>query len=230
MTLWTRESAEADDSSILKWDAVTMQQKRGPTTFAGIILIAPFSSLPSLLLTYRIGGLLPLLLPLRPFPYLGNLLTSQVLDSWRSGDRLAAYYRRLRSLSHSSSPLSTKEGMGNGSLQLLHAVNDADIPYHETEKICKRMFRDDGVGVDGHGEVAEEDQQKQYHSQEMKCLGEDGKGPARVLEAPQEDDYSPRVRIEIVQYGGEFESIHCPPNPFTNPFQRFPPLTMISTK
>ncbi|KAI7200628.1 hypothetical protein KC318_g4331 [Hortaea werneckii] len=205
MTLWTRESAEADDDdddSRLKWDAVTMQQKRDPTTFAGIILIAPFSSLPSLLLTYRIGGLIPLLLPLRPFPYLGNLLTSQVLDSWRSGDRLAAYYRRLRSLSHSSSPLSTKEGMGNGSLQLLHAVNDADIPYHETEKICQRVFRDDGVGVDGHGEVAEEDQQEQYYSQEMKCLGEDGKGPARVLEAPQEDDYSPRVRIEIVQYGG----------------------------
>ncbi|KAI6824145.1 hypothetical protein KC342_g11719, partial [Hortaea werneckii] len=205
MTLWTRESAEADDDdddSRLKWDGVAMQQKRDPTTFAGIILIAPFSSLPSLLLTYRIGGLIPLLLPLRPFPYLGNLLTSQVLDSWRSGDRLAAYYRRLRSLSYSPTSSSTKEGMGNGSLQLIHAVNDADIPYHETEKICQRMFRDDGTGVmDGREEVGEEDHQQHYYSQVMKCLDEDGKGPARVVEVPQEDDRSPRVRIEIVQYG-----------------------------
>ncbi|RMX80031.1 hypothetical protein D0869_07866 [Hortaea werneckii] len=203
ITLWTRESPEADDDDDfrLKWDAVAMQHKRDPATFAGIILIAPFSSLPSLLLTYRIGGLIPLLLPLRPFPYLGNLLTSQVLDSWRSGDRLAAYYRRLCSLSHSSSSFSTEEGMGNGSLQLIHAVNDADIPYHETEKICQRIFRDDGTGVDGREEAGEVDHQEHY-SQVMKCLDQDGKGPARVVEAPQEDDRSPRVRIEIVEYGG----------------------------
>ncbi|KAI7159315.1 alpha/beta-hydrolase [Hortaea werneckii] len=203
ITLRARESPEADD---LPPDmvSVTMQQKRDPTTFAGIILIAPFSSLPSLLLTYRIGGMIPLLLPLRPFPYLGNLLTSQVLDSWRSGDRLAAYYRRLRSLSHSSSSLSTEEGMGNGSLQLIHAVNDADIPYHETEKICQRIFRVDGEGVDGRKEARGEDYQ-QHYSQVIRCLDEDGKGPARVVEVPQEDNRSPRVRIQIVQYGAPWQ-------------------------
>ncbi|KAI7281155.1 hypothetical protein KC345_g4279 [Hortaea werneckii] len=208
MTQRTMGSSEADndndDDSRLNMVAVTMQQKRDPTTFAGIILIAPFSSLPSLLLTYRIGGIIPLLLPLRPFPYLGNLLTSQVLDSWRSGDRLAAYYRRLRSLSHSASSSTgegKKQGLGNGSLQLVHAVNDEDIPYHETEKICQRIFRDEEVEVDGPGGAGEEEQQQQY-SQVMKCLDKDGKGPARVLEVPQESDRSPRVRIEIVQYGG----------------------------
>ncbi|GAB1726036.1 hypothetical protein NU195Hw_g5467t1 [Hortaea werneckii] len=200
MTLRTRESPEAEQFPP-DMVSVTMQQNRDPTTFAGIILIAPFSSLPSLLLTYRIGGFIPLLLPLRPFPYLGNLLTSQVLDSWRSGDRLAAYYRRLRSLSHTDSSSSMEDGMGSGSLQLLHAVNDADIPYHETEKICQRVFRDDGTGVDG-PDGAEKGEVQQHYSQTIKCLDEDGKGPARVLEAPQEDDRSPRVRIEIVQYGG----------------------------
>ncbi|KAI7343836.1 alpha/beta-hydrolase [Hortaea werneckii] len=196
MTLQTRESPEAEDFPP-DMVSVTMQQKRDPTSFAGIILIAPFSSLPSLLLTYRIGGFIPLLLPLRPFPYLGNLLTSQVLDSWRSADRLAAYHRRLRSLSHSaSSSSSMEEGMGSGSLQLLHAVNDADIPYHETEKICQRMFRDDGPDAAGEGE------RQQHHSQLIKCLDEDGKGLARVVEVPERDDRSSRVRIEIVQYGG----------------------------
>ncbi|KAI7482782.1 alpha/beta-hydrolase [Hortaea werneckii] len=204
MTHRTIESSEADenaDDSRPKLVAVTMQQARDPTTFAGIILIAPFSSLPSLLLTYRIGGVLPLLLPLRPIPYLGNLLTSQVLDSWRSGDRLAAYYRRLRSHSHSSSSSSAKEGMGNGSLQLIHAVNDADIPYHETEKICQRIFGDDGADGDGHDGAGKEER-RQHYSQVMDCLHEDGEGPARVIEAPQEDSRSPRVRIEIVEYGG----------------------------
>ncbi|KAI7188662.1 alpha/beta-hydrolase [Hortaea werneckii] len=206
MTQRTIESSAADenaDHSRVKMISATMQQARDPTTFAGIILIAPFSSLPSLLLTYRIGGFLPLLLPLRPIPYLGNLLTSQVLDSWRSGDRLAAYYRRLRSLSHSSSSLSssTEEGMGNGSLQLIHAVNDADIPYHETEKICQRIFGDEEVDGDGHDGAGKEER-RQHYSQVMDCLDEDGEGPARVLEDPQKDGRSPRVRIEIVEYGG----------------------------
>ncbi|RMY51761.1 hypothetical protein D0863_14483 [Hortaea werneckii] len=203
MTLQTRESPEAEEFPP-DMVSVTMQQKRDPTSFAGIILIAPFSSLPSLLLTYRIGGFIPLLLPLRPFPYLGNLLTSQVLDSWRSADRLAAYYRRLRSLSHSassSSSSSTGNGMGSGSLQLLHAVNDADIPYHETEKICQRMFRDNGTGTDGPGGAGKGERQ-QHHSQVTDCLNDDGKDPARVIEVPRENDRSPRVRIEIVQYGG----------------------------
>lgn len=225
MTLWRRESLEAgdddddDDDSHLKMVAVTTQQERDPATFAGIILIAPFSSLPSLLLTYRIGGLIPLLLPLRPFPSLGNLLTSQVLDSWRSGDRLAAYYRRLRSLPHSSSASSssTEEGMGNGSLQLIHAVNDADIPYHETEKICQWIFRDDGGGVVGDEEAGGGERQ-QHYSQMMKCLNEDGKGPARVVEVPRENDRSPKVRIEIVPYGGEFDSQSlAPPKLFSLP-------------
>ncbi|RMZ26543.1 hypothetical protein D0859_09397 [Hortaea werneckii] len=219
-TMGSSEADKDDDDSRMQMVAVTMQQRRDPTSFAGIILIAPFSSLPSLLLTYRIGGIIPLLLPLRPFPYLGNLLTSQVLDSWQSGDRIASYYRHLRRLSLSS-PSATeelekqKEGMGSGSLQLIHAVNDADIPYHETEKICQRVFRDDGVDAKEYGGAGKEEQQ-QHSSQTMDCFNDDRKDPARVIEVPREDDRSPRVRIEIVQYGGEFfwTSISCPSNPF----------------
>lgn len=107
--------------------------ERKPTVFAGIILVAPFSSLPSLLLSYRIGGILPVLAPLRPYPYLQKLIGEYILDKWPSAERLAAYYHAL-----ANSPAilnAEKEKRDVGGLQILHAVNDADISYHQTQII-----------------------------------------------------------------------------------------------
>ena len=140
-----------------------------PTTFAGVVLVAPFSSLPSLMLTYRIGGIIPILLPLRPFPQLARMLTSRMVDKWRTADRLSAYYSTL-----ASSRLLHAGGRRMGALQLIHAVNDADISFHQTEIICRRIF----------GE---------------KCTLDGSKGPP-VVEV--KDESGPRVSFEIVQYGG----------------------------
>lgn len=144
-----------------------------PTTFAGIVLVAPFSSLPSLLLTYRIGGLLPILLPLRPIPPLARFLTSQMIDQWPTAERLRAYYAALKD----SPKLSGAEGRGMGRLEVLHAVNDFDISYHQTETICQRMFS----------------------GQDMKCI--DGSKGADVLDVKEEG--RPRLRFEILEHGGE---------------------------
>lgn len=110
-----------------------------PTTFAGIILVAPFSSLPSLLLTYRIGGFLPILLPLRPIPWIANHFASQIIDKWPTADRLAAYYDVLSGSPrlHGEGP---RGGRSMGTVQIFHAVNDFDIPYHESRTICRRML------------------------------------------------------------------------------------------
>lgn len=91
-------------------------------TFASVILVAPFNSIPTLLSTYRIGGLLPLLLPLRAVPLLTNLLTSQVVDKWLTAERLAAYYHGLKDKAQLF-----KAGRNMGSLQIIHAINDADV-------------------------------------------------------------------------------------------------------
>lgn len=122
-------------------------EKRGlqPTLFAGIILVAPFSSLPSLLLTYRMGGFLPLLLPLRPFPSLASSLTSQMVDKWHTADRLRAYHATLSG----NSALVPGNAAGLGSLQIFHSLNDFDISYHQTELICRRMFDDGAECIDG---------------------------------------------------------------------------------
>lgn len=153
-----------------------------PTAFAGVILVAPFYSLPSLLLTYRLGGLIPLLSPLRPFPSIGSALTSQMIDSWQSGKRLAAYERALAAspklLKHRTDDFSG-DGSGAtremGMLQVIHAKSDMDISYHQTEMICNEIMGD-----------------------EERCIaGSDG----LLLDA--RDTNKMRLRVQILEHGGQ---------------------------
>ena len=150
--------------------------QRQARTFAGIVLVAPFSSLPSLLLTYRIGGFLPVLLPLRPIPPLARLLTSQMTDKWPTADRLAAYYSGLAN----SPKIHGAHDRRMGKLQIIHAVNDADISYHQTEIICQRMFGDAG-------------------GKAMRCV--DGSKARTVLDVRDEGKVG--VRLEILEHGGK---------------------------
>ncbi|KAK3071735.1 hypothetical protein LTR53_008097 [Teratosphaeriaceae sp. CCFEE 6253] len=161
-------------------------QRREPTVFAGVILVAPFSSLPSLMLTYRIGGLLPILLPLRPLPYVAGMLTDRMVDKWMSAERLAAYYRSSKG---DTDLLSGPGGRSMGSLQLIHSIRDMDIPYHQTEMICRRML---GMGAepgvyDGAGKELSNE-----------CL--DGSHGAHSLDVNEIG--APRVRFELIEYGG----------------------------
>jgi abhydrolase domain-containing protein 12 len=88
--------------------------------FAGIILVAGFSSLPSLLGEYRISGYVPVLSPLKVWPPLLRYFQSFIVDKWPSSERLATIVKgtktRLR-------------------LSLVHARNDWDIPCHESDKL-----------------------------------------------------------------------------------------------
>jgi abhydrolase domain-containing protein 12 len=154
-----------------------------PTAFAGVILVAPFSSLPSLLLTYRLGGLVPILFPLRPFPNIGTALTSRMTDKWPSAQRLAAYYRAFASrpdlLRSSAGQDDTRE---MGTLQLIHAKTDMDISYHQTEMICAEIFGHDVAGAYVAGEEA------------------------LLLDVRAED--KPRVKVQIVEHGGGWKSTY----------------------
>lgn len=153
---------------------------REPTTFASVVLVAPFSSLPSLLLTYRIGGLFPVLLPLRPFPTLANFLTSQMIDKWPTADRLAAYYATTAA----NPPMRFTDERNMGRLEIIHAINDADISYKQTEMICRRIFAGDDRN-------------------ESKCL--DGSSGASMLEVKEEGKV--KVRLEILVHGGKAKII-----------------------
>lgn len=91
--------------------------------FAGIVLVAGFSSLPTMLSGYAIGGFLPVLKPLRLCPPLLRMFMRCVIDKWDSANRLADMVRVVL------------ERDGHMHLQLVHALNDGDIPCIESDKL-----------------------------------------------------------------------------------------------
>lgn len=99
------------------------------TVFAGIILVAPFTRLPDLLLSYRIGGLIPVLRPLRPFPRLVAWVESYILDTWPTASRLAALVNSLEDNTYISQ--AEESGRELGSIRIIHAVNDMDISVEQ---------------------------------------------------------------------------------------------------
>lgn len=161
-----------------------------PTTFAGVILVAPFSSLPSLMLTYRIGGLLPILAPLRPFPWLADALTSRMTDTWPSADRLQAWRQAMvanpKLLVNKVDELSgdgSHTSREMGTLQVIHATNDMDISYRQTELICQRILGDSA-----------------------RCIT--GSNGAAVVDI--KDKGAPRMRFQILEHGGKFTNYTSP--------------------
>ncbi|TKA49998.1 hypothetical protein B0A49_09200 [Cryomyces minteri] len=102
---------------------------KGSIIFAGVVLVAPFTTLPSLLNTYRIGGIFPVLSPLRAYPYLQRQFSDRIVDTWDTSARLCAYVKAVG-----------RSGTGSVSeqrsfLQIVHAVDDADISYHQSEML-----------------------------------------------------------------------------------------------
>jgi abhydrolase domain-containing protein 12 len=87
--------------------------------FSGVALIAPFSDLVTLLATYSIGGVIPILSPLQPYPRLQKFVGSRVVDTWHTATRLANYIRQSNSLN----------------LILIHARDDYDIHYTHSETL-----------------------------------------------------------------------------------------------
>ncbi|KAF2214577.1 hypothetical protein CERZMDRAFT_110203 [Cercospora zeae-maydis SCOH1-5] len=162
----------------------TSDQNTRPTSFAGVVLAAPFSSIPTLLLTYRIGGFLPLLLPLGRFPFMSEMLMAKVVDTWQTADRLREYYHARASTSKPNDSAHI-----TGSIQIIHALNDADIPFHQSEMIYRRIFgnrdADDALDTD---------------ELESKELTAGNKGTA-VFDIKR--DGFPRMRFDFVEYGAD---------------------------
>lgn len=89
------------------------------TDFAGVVLVAGFTDVPSLLESYAIGGYLPLLSPLRTYPALQRLLINYVVDKWPSADRVANIVRLSKRLR----------------LFIIHSKDDFEIPWKHSEAL-----------------------------------------------------------------------------------------------
>lgn len=90
---------------------------RKPITFASVILAASFPSLTKLLKVYRLGGLVPLLTPLRVYPSIQNFVLRFIHEPWDTSLRLSALVKAAAS---QNLPLH---------LQIMHSANDYDISW-----------------------------------------------------------------------------------------------------
>ena len=92
-----------------------------PKVFAGIILVAAFVDVETLVATYRIAGLFPILSPLARFPLLFKYLGTFIQDKWSSKDRVARYIR------------ANEANEEKYQLVFIHAEDDYDIPSRHSE-------------------------------------------------------------------------------------------------
>lgn len=106
--------------------AEKFSRERG-VEFAGVVLVAPFSSLPTMLANYALGGAVPLLKPLGVVPPLLRAALRLVVDKWTTLDRLAALAAQ------------TRERRGRLRLALVHGADDRDIPCVESVKIFEAV-------------------------------------------------------------------------------------------
>lgn len=113
--------------------------------FAGIVLVAGFSDLATMISGYKVFGLIPLMGPFSYWPAFVRALERYVVDKWHSADRLASIVRntttRLR-------------------LSILHARDDKDIPWTEDNKLFKAAASEIAGGLDD----AEFDAQKEQRT------------------------------------------------------------------
>ncbi|EOD48200.1 putative abhydrolase domain-containing protein (secreted protein) protein [Neofusicoccum parvum UCRNP2] len=109
-------------------------QLPAPVDFAAVVLIAPFTSLPVLVESYRIFGVIPLLSPLRGYPRVQKWLRARIVDTWNTLGRVEALVAAAASPSSGSSG---RKGAEQRRLRLhvIHAKDDFDIPWAHGEHL-----------------------------------------------------------------------------------------------
>jgi len=145
--------------------------------FKGIILVAAFSDIPTLMSTYAVGGVIPILSPLRPYPFLQRFFAKRVQETWFTARRLANLVRQSRHVD----------------LQLVHSKNDFDIPWTHSNT----LFHAAANATSERGLTSEQIDAAKIHED----LG--GSGHIDLWPTVNEDGDRKFVRQEIVHHGGK---------------------------
>ncbi|KAH9892155.1 alpha/beta-hydrolase [Xylariomycetidae sp. FL2044] len=143
--------------------------------FAGVVLVAGFSSLPTLLSSYAAAGFIPVLSPLRAIPPVLRFFQGFVVDKWYSADRLAHLVRLTRTRLR---------------LSIIHAKDDIEIPCHESD----RLFRSAAAATMDENTTDEEFMKWKRHRTVSR---DDGTFTSIVRLEPDIV-----IREELVPYGG----------------------------
>lgn len=152
--------------------------------FAGIILVASFSNIPTLMLTYAIGGIIPILSPMRPYPKLQRFFSKRIQDTWQTSIRLANLVRKSQ----------------NADVNLIHAQNDYEIAWKHSDI----LFYAAANATSKQGlSIKEMDAAKTHLS-----LGKAGWVNSWTAAGPAHGD-TKKIRQEIVASGGKYK-LYCP--------------------
>lgn len=144
--------------------------------FRSLILCAAFSDVPTLMSTYAIGGLLPILSPLRPYPFLSQFFAQGIQETWLTFERLANLVRKSK----------------NVNIHLIHATNDYDIPWSHSDT----LFYAAANATSAEGLTF-----KQIDAVKLKVnLGQSGR--TNFWKAVQDDGGRKIIRQDIVKHGG----------------------------
>lgn len=149
--------------------------------FKCLILCAAFSDVPTLMSTYAIGGLIPILSPLRPYPFLQQFFAKRIQETWFTFERLANLVRKSK----------------NANVHLIHATNDYEIPWSHSNTLFNAAAN--ATSVEGLTF-------KQIDALKVKAdFGDSGR--TNVWKTVQEDGGRKVIKLDIVRQGGNFQ---CP--------------------
>ena len=146
--------------------------------FAGIILVAGFSDIPTLMLTYSIGGIIPILSPLRPYPILQSFFGTHIQETWHTASRITKLVRNSNTLY----------------LTLIHSKNDYEIPYTHSDV----LFYTAANATSEAGMTSKQIDSvktRQYQGEGGWVIGWTAPGPG--------DFDTKEIRYEIINHGGK---------------------------
>ncbi|KAL1999156.1 hypothetical protein VTN02DRAFT_4959 [Thermoascus thermophilus] len=106
---------------------------KDPEPFAGVILLASFSNLPTLIESYSFKGLTPpILSPLIGYPRVKKYLVDKILDRWDTAARVA----RLTGVGPTAKDDSDVAYADKElDLAIIHARDDHEIPWYEGRRV-----------------------------------------------------------------------------------------------
>ena len=144
--------------------------------FRCLVLCAAFSDVPTLMSTYSLGGLIPILSPLRPYPFLSRFFADRIQETWISFARLANLVRKSK----------------NVNVHLIHATNDYDIPWSHSD----RLFHAAANATSVEGLTLKQMDALKLHVDLRES------GWSNTWKTVQEDGGRKIIRQDIVNYGG----------------------------
>ncbi|KAH3911631.1 hypothetical protein HBI56_141300 [Parastagonospora nodorum] len=105
--------------------------------FKGLVLCAAFTNAGGAFASYSIGGIVPVLAPIKLSSALQRWFSSKMKDTWQSDDRLAELARTCSGLQ----------------IVFMHAENDTTMPWVETESLFKSTLQAAVEGASPYGGI-----------------------------------------------------------------------------